>query len=1266
MNPKKRKMNRLLALLLSCSMLVPITGNLVYAAPAENGLCEHHTEHTAECGYVEGAEASPCTFVCELCSSEPAAIEIGDDPITISAEDCKDGCQGHLLTGSTELTPSSYNDFVISISGGSHTLIMDDFSFTQGSSNGYFSEFLQIDGNAEVTLKVQNENKIDFGTNGNRGTSNGITVYEGSNLTIAGENRESAKLEILTYDGIGIGADDYDFDLGYRGMGNITVQDCALDVSVTYDYSYENAIGGRFYVRDGEVSGKIKIVNSDVTTKGSIGQGYNQGASDAEGDGWDISIESSNVTVTQASRYCAAIGGGGCSNSYSGVNKGAISIVNSTVNADASAYSGWYGAAIGGAKGQGSGTITIKGSQVTAKGASSASGIGGGWSEATTSSGVNRQALPPTCGDITIEDSTIESTGGANAAAIGGGSAGDAGNIFIRNSNVTAAGGSGAAAIGGGIAAAAKHSWEQGQYGGVANLPYHETWGGQAGEIVIEGSVVNATTDGGAGIGAGALASNFVEDEGHEATQIIPMTITIRNSQVTASSNQGAGIGYGKNWKKASLTNEQDSITVESGTVIASSTGENTAGYGLDAGDKGTIVVSGGSVKARGKELTSGTAQSTSVAVTNGSENGNKNSPVSERIIVLEDKKGQKIAQGDSIESGMTWVDQEMAVTLTYQGDGYHYGMSDVNIDENGNFYVYLPKGEEIEQYWYYEVYYEYIDPDTNKSEWVLHDDGQGGKATPDTTVSISHTSFDGDELGWEDITGEQNEKLGTHYVYDKDYGPHRLSALCKEATEANPLKIYYRAALNDVVYKYEGTVPEGADELLPETEKKPYYSSVMVASAPELTGYEFSGWTVESPDYTEVENGAFIMPNEKVTLVGSWTESEEPGSITLTPQDMIAYTGGDSLSGDTFPTPRYKVEAADGVELSKVSFSVDGDTETLPEGTEPGDIVVLPWLDETFTLQESAAMALSAAQNDAVAGEYEIDVDTTGVTASDETGNPVELAINPGTLTVRNVSAPQEIIAGTVDIAQPVVSDPAQVNTDDGIGMAVIPENTSFYTNGKAELGLLGKTSSGSAQIALLFDDLLPGEQSEDTKQLLIDRAAAAGYTLTDENTQFKYLDLINENDGNAWVSTADGTTITIYWPLPEGVTASDVSVEVLHFKGLHREYRGDLANQVTNCEVEAISASIEGGNVVFELEGNQTAGSFSPFAIHWTKKSDSATSQTGNSTTPQTGGSTTPQTGDPTDSSIWIVLMAVSCIGLVGILVLMKKKRYHSEHMK
>ena len=57
---------RWLAVILCLCMIFPSAVTLVSAAeePAyTGGPCEHHTEHTAECGYVEAVEGQPCTHV---------------------------------------------------------------------------------------------------------------------------------------------------------------------------------------------------------------------------------------------------------------------------------------------------------------------------------------------------------------------------------------------------------------------------------------------------------------------------------------------------------------------------------------------------------------------------------------------------------------------------------------------------------------------------------------------------------------------------------------------------------------------------------------------------------------------------------------------------------------------------------------------------------------------------------------------------------------------------------------------------------------------------------------------------------------------------------------------------------------------------------------------------------------------------------------------------------------------------------------------------
>lgn len=379
------------------------------------------------------------------------------------------------------------------------------------------------------------------------------------------------------------------------------------------------------------------------------------------------------------------------------------------------------------------------------------------------------------------------------------------------------------------------------------------------------------------------------------------------------------------------------------------------------------------------------------------------------------------------------------------------------------------------------------------------------------------------------------------------------------------------------------------------------------------------AGLYVEYTQKTEALSGA-----DKTTYAHAWRiaqgDAPEPDpalEITLAPQDMVAYTGGDSLGGDSFPATRYEVTAtldgaATDMDLSDVAFTVDGTECTLPDETESGDVVVLPWVPDTFMLADASEMDATGAvaegdvaTDDVVAGDYAVAVDVDAISAETD-GYEVTVEAGAGELTVRDVSQPEDVAAGSADVAQPVVGTAAQVDTADGIGMAVIAEGTEFFTNGQEELGLLGDDDSDSPQVALLFDELLPGDSDEDTAQLLRDRAGELGHDLTAENSEFRYLDLVNENDGNAWVSTQDGAAIEIWWPVPQGVNPDEVEFSVLHFQNLHREYRDNLEEQVAACPVEEIDARVEGGNVVFTLTGDQDEGCFSPFALTWTQVDD------------------------------------------------------------
>ena len=159
---------------------------------------------------------------------------------------------------------------------------------------------------------------------------------------------------------------------------------------------------------------------------------------------------------------------------------------------------------------------------------------------------------------------------------------------------------------------------------------------------------------------------------------------------------------------------------------------------------------------------------------------------------------------------------------------------------------------------------------------------------------------------------------------------------------------------------------------------------------------------------------------------------------------------------------------------------------------------------------------------------------------------------------------------------------------------------NPIFYVNDSLDNVILD--TSG---IAILDDSLLQG--SDNRQQLLEEKAIKEVLGNPEEGNEyvfdFHYLDLVDTNNGNAWVSASYGTTV--YLPYPEGMTKDSAEYQVLHFEGLHREYNitgPDVITAIANCTVESVESEATEYGIQFDVG---RAG-FSPFAVVWQEKSD------------------------------------------------------------
>jgi hypothetical protein len=166
-------------------------------------------------------------------------------------------------------------------------------------------------------------------------------------------------------------------------------------------------------------------------------------------------------------------------------------------------------------------------------------------------------------------------------------------------------------------------------------------------------------------------------------------------------------------------------------------------------------------------------------------------------------------------------------------------------------------------------------------------------------------------------------------------------------------------------------------------------------------------------------------------------------------------------------------------------------------------------------------------------------------------------------------------------------------------VATAVVTETTTFATNGKDSLGLLGTDSENAAQIALIFDDTISPvshvSAADLEKMMLMLAEEHSGDDYSQWNTQFKYLDLVNHSDGNAIVTASED--VTIYWPYPDGITyetAEDYDFQLLHYQGFSRKNATELdLGKIESVENVAVTATEYG--LMF------TTQTFSSFVLMW-----------------------------------------------------------------
>ena len=392
---------------------------------------------------------------------------------------------------------------------------------------------------------------------------------------------------------------------------------------------------------------------------------------------------------------------------------------------------------------------------------------------------------------------------------------------------------------------------------------------------------------------------------------------------------------------------------------------------------------------------------------------------------------------------------------------------------------------------------------------------------------------------------------------------------------------------------------------------------------------YVFKGWNT-SADGTGTTYSAAdtieIVPSTEVkdiTLYAVW-ELDIVDTITLSPEDITAYTGGESLNETSFPNLRYRftldgsIDLSDGITLyhgSSAGIEVDLDIPTAyryspfvslfatrANSDVTTDPVLIPELEPEYTydLDESNSDyegEVNPSDDDQYAGVYRSGVVNDEQLYAEIDGKLYDVDVEEGSVMVRYVSDPEAILDSNEEFMRSVVNDEPTSEVNEAL--AVVDPNTTYLTNNDPNMTVINRDA-----VRLFVDELLPPEQSDgvDRRTEMVTKAdeylKAEGMDMNDRNYVFKYLDLVNTVDGNAWVSSTLGTDI--YLPYPEN-TGMDTEFTVLHFRDLHREYglstNEEISDAIKNSTIEEMTIEKTPYGIKFHVDQS----GFSPFLLTW-----------------------------------------------------------------
>ena len=386
-------------------------------------------------------------------------------------------------------------------------------------------------------------------------------------------------------------------------------------------------------------------------------------------------------------------------------------------------------------------------------------------------------------------------------------------------------------------------------------------------------------------------------------------------------------------------------------------------------------------------------------------------------------------------------------------------------------------------------------------------------------------------------------------------------------------------------------------------------------------TGYEGIVGTDGNGDATEVEDTegtGLPEPGYYITLPKTLNDAlleqlqKEPGTVLdLSQYVTFTYENGstkkswtlepydpDGHSQDSESNYIYRLVA--GTDQDPVRLLITGESVTTPVVSDQFDISLNSALFREYDM--------TIYSGDVDSGLVKLTVNNDAETLGALAGTSYTVEVQSGKLTIRGTTAEaQQATVGT--------------KTQNGFSADVaLPEGGSgdveYYVNGS-------EIQVQNGDIHLLVDSLVTEGNNGD--QAVVNAIQAKVQEALKENHpenaayDMRYLNLVDNNNGNAYVTTNGETTVT--WPIPDDA-AEGSTFHVVHFKDLDREFNGSEAvEEINAAQTEVLDAKVVDGAIQF------TTSTFSPFALVYEKKEPTPTPTTYTiNATAGTGGSISP----------------------------------------